>query len=288
MVPQSEGAPASVNLSGGEWNGIQYYFSNQPVRIEGIELPYYFRTVDYHAVTTLRSGKTIVSNYADVDGHGGVGGLGPAGLAIIAGVKPFWPVEAGPVTQCNLDLACYLERDIGDEDRTGATIKGEVTFEIRRAYLVGSMPFRPNASLDGRRCRYEIVGVEAGPENAVVHVDSFHVPLILRGDLANWTVDNLQLLPVYRPYGEALQEFEMGSGILDGPGFAVLPARTDYKYGESQDSSEWRDGLPNATGGWRHLPPDWTSGAELMFFDSEPCGRVTLPYEIDNVDLSYR
>jgi hypothetical protein len=33
------------------------------------------------------------------------------------------------------------------------------------------------------------------------------------------------------------------------------------------------------------IPADWGDEAQILFFNTESCGRITFPYEFKNVDL---
>ncbi len=39
--------------------------------------------------------------------------------------------------------------------------------------------------------------------------------------------------------------------------------------------------------GQQPLPVDWADDAEISFFDAQPCGRVSFPYEARNVNLEH-
>ena len=265
----------TYDLNGGDWNGIHYVILNQSVQLEGLEPPYFVQTADYHAVITLRSGKTITSNYADSASHGGVGGLNPSFMAVVAGVLPSWPYHNEQL----LDLLVYEPRSLPDEDITGATVKGVITLDVRRAYVAGSIPLRPNASFGVARRRYEITRADFSGDGVKIGLNKLQVPLVLRGDLINRNShDEFPWLAVYRPFSESLWETSSG-GSGGGSDFIVHVSQPEYTY-KSVDK--------NLISGWRQLPPDWASGAELVFVGSDPCGQVTLPYEIDNVDLHYR
>jgi hypothetical protein len=268
---EHEGSPYS--LSGGGWNGIYYVFLNHTVRLEGLEPRCFVQTVGYHAVITLRSGKTFTSDYADFNGHGGVGGLYTIMLGVAQGLTS-WPNHE----DLTLDLMSYLPRSLPDEDITGATVKGVITLEVRRAYVAGAIPLRSHAFLDGHRRRYEIESADFSGDAVTFRLNILRAPLILRGDLANWnTPDDLQWLPFYRPLGQALQPRGTGSQGSSGIGVQVNP---------QTGTCIWP--MKNTISDWRPCPSDWASGAELVFIGSDPCGQVTLPYEIDNVDLHYR
>src|ERR1700683_3503148 len=273
LTQRGQGHQNPHDLGGGGWNGINYVNFNQSVRLEGVEPPYFVQTVGYHAVITLRSGKTFTSDYADFPSHGQVGGLNPSFMALVAGVLPSWPYQKDQ----QLDLATYLPKDLID-DVTGATIKGVITLEVRRAYVAGSIPLRSEASFSIPRRRYKVAHTDFSNDSVAVDLSCFQLPLILRGDLANFnTKDDLQWLAVYRPYSESLAQ--QGSSSGGGSNFGVHFTQSKFTYRAVDERL-----IP----GWRPLPPDWASGAELVFIGSDPCGQVTLPYEIDNVDLNYR
>ena len=270
---RENGPYTPYSLSGGDWNGIYSVNLSQTVRLEGLEPCCFVQTVGYHAVITLRSGKTFTSDYADFNAHGGVGGLYTINLGVAQGLTS-WPKQQ----QLMLDLMSYLPRSLPDEDITGATVKGVITLEVRRAYVAGVIPTRSHAFLDAPRRRYEIDSADYSNDAVTFRMNILRVPLILRGDLAKWnTPDDLQWLLFYKPLGQALQPRGTGSQGSSGIGVQVNPQTGTYIWPMKGTVSDWRP-----------CPPDWASGAELVFIGSDPCGQVTLPYEIDNVDLDYR
>ena len=262
------------SLSGGGNNGIYYVNLNQTVRLEGVKPPYFIQTVGYHAVITLRSGKTITSDYGNFPGHGGVGGLSPSLMAGVAGDLSSWPNQ----DELTLDLMSYLPRSLPDEVITGATVRGIITLDVRRAYVAGTITLRAHTFLDSRRRRYEIENADFSSDAVTFRLNILCAPLLLRGDLVNYnTPDDLKWLPFYRPFGQALQPRSTGSEGWSGTVIQVNHQTGSYIWPMKGTVSDWRP-----------CPPDWASGAELVFIGSDPCGQVTLPYEIDNVDLHYR
>ncbi len=270
-----KGKDHSYSLSGGSSNGTRYVILNQPVHLEGIATPCYVETVSYKATVTLRSGKTFSSNFSDSNAHGGVGGLHPEFMANVAGVRPSSPLQEDVV----LDLLTYLPADLTGEDLTGATVRGVITLNVRRAYLAGSLPLQMGASLGLYRRRYEVTQAGFAGDRVTVVLSDTQAPLALRGDLVNWTgKDDLRCLVVYRPLSEALRETR-SSGGGESSTFGVHVGHLERTY-----TSPPRDLAP----GWQPLPADWASGAELIFIGSDSCGEITLPYEIENVDLHYK
>jgi hypothetical protein len=273
VMPPKPDQP-SYTLAGGGWNNINYVNLNANVQMEGVELPYFVQTIGYHAVITLRSGKTIVSDYDHFPSHGGVGNWGPTLAQAAAGVSPTYPLPREVV----LDLATYVPRDFPGEDITGATIKGVITLDVRRAYVAASLPLKASSSFGTPTRRYEITRADFSSDQVVFGFDILQMPLVLRGDVPNGDLQNeYQLAVIYRPFNQALQQ--ANHQYNSGSGSALTVARMSYTFGPPPGPRP-----PN----WLPLPPDWASGTELVFVGSESCGRVTCPYEIDNVDLNYR
>src|SRR5260221_580084 len=53
-------------------------------------------------------------------------------------------------------LLNFQVKDLPSEDLTGATVKGVITLDVRRAYVAGSIPIKPHAAFAELRRRYEI------------------------------------------------------------------------------------------------------------------------------------
>jgi hypothetical protein len=279
LVP-SGGDSRSCQINYGSTNGITYAYLNQKVRLDGIRPPYFVQTFGYHAVISLRSGRTIESDYSDSSGHVGAGGLSSAKIAFAAGFRSYEPPAEQDRLQGTLDLICYLPKNLPHEDIAGATVKGVVTLDVRRAGVAGSIPFRAGACFDGRRTRYQITSVESSDNEVHLNMDRFTAPLTLRGDLGSYySPDDLLVLGVYRPFGEQL--YQNSSGGNGGFNAGVHMLRMDISFGRGP----WQATRYNPPG-WRPLPSGWPSDSELVFVRSDPCGQVSLPYEIDNVDLT--
>ncbi len=278
LISQRTTGQPSYDLNAGESNGIQNVILNQPVHLDGIDPPYFFQTAGYHAILTLRSGKRIVADYEGLHRYGDIGGSDPSLLEAVAGLHPSGPVTLMKMEEhMGLEFLTYIPKDLGNEDLTGAAVRGVITLNIRRMYVAGSIPLRSNASFDLPRRRYEITHVEFTPDEVRVNLIQVRMPLILRGDLVNRDFgDEYKCLVVNRRFAEALQQTGISSNTVE-PIFATHAVLEDYTF-----TPHYAPGNPN----WRLLPPDWASGAELMFFGSEPCGQVTLPYQLNNVTLT--
>jgi hypothetical protein len=285
-APAFEGRPSYQVQSGG-YNKIRYAFFEQEVLLQGVDIPYYVRTLDYHATITLRSGKTIVSNYGDFPGHGGVGGIADTDMCEIAGVTPISSAWISGTSPREFDLATYVPEDFGSEDLSGATIKGVITFEVRKAHLAGRMPMRIGASFSAMRTSYSVVDTQASGGKLRVSIRHSSIPLVLRGETYRSYPDaDMQMLAVYGPDWDELYQLSSSGGggtlFLGVENLGVV----EYNYA---DAPWWDRPYPNGRKNphtdRRPLPEGWQAGAEMLFIESEDCGEVQIPYEIDDVDL---
>jgi hypothetical protein len=198
-------------------------------------------------------------------------------MATAAGFQSSAPPSELDRIQNTLDLLCYDPKNLPHEDIKGATVKGVVTLEVRRASVAGFIPFQVGACFDGRRTRYQITAVESSDNEMRVNLERFTAPLTLRGDIGGfYPPDELLVMGVYRPFAEQLFQGSAGANTEFSVGVHMF--QMDFSFGPGPEV-RW------GPSGWRPLPGDWQAGAELAFVRGESCGQVRLPYEIDNVDL---
>lgn len=276
--PDSNSDESARTLTGAEGsNHVRFVNLGGLARFDGIAAPYFVQTVGYHAVVTLRSGKSFTSDYADFDAHGGVGGLQPWMMARMASGGQLSATDKKITLY--LDLMTYVPDRIASDDLTDATVRGVITLDVHREFIAGRIPLRTGAVLNRRRWRYEVESTDLSDRQVSYRLRIPRVPITLRGDLVNWnTPETLQWLPVYRPKELALQPRSNGFNGSDiGPVAEVIHANGQY---------EWppQGTYPN----FKPSPKNWSSQVELVFFGSELCGQIQLPYEIDHVDLRYR
>ena len=269
LVPHPLHQPPYNWNGGGTSNGIRYDALQHVVRMEGVQAPYYVQTIRYHAVATLPSGKTVVSDSATSPVHGFMGGLDLDLVAKSAGLEPTRHDDG----EQTLELLTVATHDLPREDLTGATIRGLITLDVRRVYLMGTMPIRTHAAASFARESYQIADADFSENSVTITISSFRMPLLLRGDRSDWQMPE-QWLAVYRPYKEILEESGGSSSSGTVFGLHCFQGRQTYK-------EPFHDQMSN----WRPLPSGWASGAELEFYGSTSVGRVSLPYEIENVDL---
>jgi hypothetical protein len=172
---------------------------------------------------------------------------------------------------------------------TGVSIKGVVNFTVGRAFILRTLPLKDGAVLNLPRRRYTLQQVQADPSgnmgNQTSGSISFQIvkeymPLTLRGDLPGsqeW--ENLSSLVINRRKGEYLIDNGTESNgnyleihhlvrpiLLNG---VVTAASVKTAYAQAKEP----------------IPADWLDGAEIVFFSSEACGRISFPYEIPSIDL---
>ncbi len=257
-------------LKGKDWNVVIH-----SVSLEGVQPPWFATMVDYHAVATLKSGRTIRSSYEDTNGHGQVGGLGDAlrkqvlGLDSSKGIK--WN-EGG------FEIFNYARNDYINEDLKKVSIKGVLTLEIRKVVLVKTLPFKAGGTVDFPRRHFMLEKAATTPDGLEYGITMNGVKSALRGDergLDGWRMFSLLLFN----RGEEARFGSGGSGAGAGDG---IFSHLDTMNGHFHDGhliGDWRREKP--------LPPDWADRAEIAFFTTELCGRIDLPYEIKSFDLKH-
>jgi hypothetical protein len=266
------------NFSGGTGNGIRYTTVTHEVSIEGVEPPYFATLVDYHAVATLKSGRTISAAFDPVMSNAGRSEAlqGAVVRQKVAGfastlVYPGWNPSA-------LEIFNYLPDQYQNEDLTGATIKGELTLEIHQIVIVKTMPFKTGEVVDLPRRRYLLQEVAFDPDAVHLKLVINSVPSVLRGDdtpADAWR--SLAWLVFNRSKREKLQS---GGGHGTGTNELLYDVGTsDERLRLDTADDRKREAEP--------LPADWADNAEISFFSIEPCGRITFPYEVKNVDLQH-
>jgi len=285
VLPPRDGAPTySISREGG-YTGTENNTVNQQVRLEGVQMPCYVQTLDYHATITLRSGKKFESNFTDFPGHDMVGGLGMQQMMVAAGVHlPYFFATRTDQDLPTFDLASYPAVALRGEDLTGATIKGVITLGVRRACMAGILPLKWDASFVSHRSRYEIIYDFSWDQDLRFTVEDSSVPLVLRGDLPGidtpGNLSSLQTLPVYRPYWEAL---DSSSEDRTSTTSVTTLGLSHTTLGATYHGSPWDPRDPHP---WKDFPPGWQSDVDLVLIGSQYCGEVRIPYEIDNVNLT--
>jgi hypothetical protein len=245
--------------------------------VEGVQAPYYAFATGSHTVATFRSGKTLISDstdFKDPPFHDPVDiSIPDFQMATVTNAAP----KIERKRQLEVQLLNYLPASLQNEDLTGVRLQGTITVRICRAYLAGSMPLKTGQALLAPRHRYTITDTYFSKNRVQFSYERLQVPLILRGEQMYVSLSdmNQNILVVYRPFNEALFGSSGGSGGGINNDFVK-----DMLFTATFDTLAV-DHDPN----WKPLPPDWASGAELVFVDSAPCGEITLPYKIENVDL---
>jgi hypothetical protein len=185
----------------------------------------------------------------------------------------------------------YLPNRYRDEDLTGVSIKGVVTFAIGRAFILQTLPLEDGAVLNLPRRRYTLEQVEATPNenfggqtsgSISFQIVKQYMPLTLRGDLPGWQEwENLSWLVINRSkgeylidngadsYGNYLEIHHLVRPQIMNSGGVMTRAQIEASFAQAKEP----------------IPADWIDGAEIVFFSSEACGRISFPYEIPSIDL---
>ncbi len=247
-------------------NGLKSLF--QIVSIEGVHAPCYAVVTGAHGVLTLPSGKTFTYNSSDFSTPLPSDSIPDYAMAMAASAAQKPEISRMP----DVELFRYDPARLSPGNLAGAQLQGTITVQIRRAYLAGSLPLKEGATLVTPRHRTGIVQTHFAQDYVDFSFDTFRVPLILRGESWNRTIGDAQVVVVYRPLQTALHR--SGGGSEGSPhNDSVQAMRCNAVFNTTGMESNVQ------------LPPDWATGAELDFIDSEPCGEATLPYKIEKVNL---
>jgi len=265
-------------LEEGDWNGIRYFYLNHEVQLEGVEPPYFAKLADFQAEITLKSGRTIQSSYGGMALHGVENGINASLLQQMAGFTPAFPP---PWSRNIFEISNYRPEPLQNEDLTGASLKGMLTLEIRRAILLQTLPLRSGATLAMDRRRYTVRNVEFTSSAVSFDFIAESAPLTLRGDSSEWGLSGiLSVLVQNRSKGEYLDSGR-NAGV-GGLGAEVAFYGVDVRHCEFTRAMD-ADGKKSQ----EPIPVDWADHAEISFFTSESCGRISLPYELPSVDLKH-
>jgi hypothetical protein len=251
--------------------GERYRTYSHMVSLKGIEPPYFATMLDYRADITLKSGRVIHSEYTDVNGHGGVGGMGDGLRYFLAGVVPKEPVNWSSEF---FEILNFFPDRYPNEDFSGASVKGALALEIRKAVLVKTAPFRAGVTVDFPRRHYVLRQAAYYASTVHYYIVCTSVKPALRGQESfDW--EEFSML-IYNPIvSSRVSGGGNGCDTLDGFFCDVVCPDGDFTLA----SADWhRINEP--------APPDWMDNAKISFFTTEPCGRITLPYEIKDVTLA--
>ena len=278
VLPSGNGTPTYKVNPVGSYGGVAGESVLQQVRMDGVPMPYFVQTIDYHATITLRSGKKFVSNFYDAVGHSEMGGMGMQQMTTAAGVQTPYFFTTHDYALAEFDLASYPTAAFRNQDLTGASIKGVITFAVFRAYKAGVLPVKAGASVSFRRNRYKVVDYTAKEHSITVSLEHYSVPLPLLGENGGMEAPGaFSILPVCRTYGYALDQSNQVFNVTT----TLLGLRREM-------SSATYNGSPFGTSdphGMQDLPAGWQSAVDLIVIGTEYCGRVQIPYEMDNVNL---
>lgn len=261
-------------------NGVRYFNVSHAVSLEGMQFPYYATMAGYHSEATLKSGRVIPAEYEggtfnmQMEGEMRRGGIFQELEERLAGLPPR---QAGGRYPYSFEIFNYKPDDFQKEDLTGATLKGELTLEIRRVYVVKTMPFKSGATVNMPRQRYTVQGVEFKPGNAGCKMLTVGVSSMLRGDTKWPGMENFSWLVFNRSKGECLSD---GGGSGGSTDVFCTVSTLRHSLGRVAMGGDWKKAQ-------EPIPEDWADDAEIAFFSTEPCGSITVPYEIKNFDLKH-
>ncbi len=274
------GDSVGVTFDGDDWGDITETGVAHQARLDGVEPPYFATLVDYRAVATLKSGSTISCSYGDIHSHGDVGGYTYLCKLYLCGLPfPDNPPDYGQKDY--FELFNYLPDRHVNDDLTGVTIKGVATFEISRLELLKTFPLERRATIEFPRRRLTIDNVTFQRSGIDVEFGIRAVTSALRPNSSpSDFFESLSPL-VYNP---AKGEFMEASSSSSGDGADSLYASYENQVTYGRDPSNEPDFLNHPD---KPLAPDWNRDARISFFKSVPCGRISFPYEISNVDLDH-
>ena len=119
-----------------------------------------------------------------------------------------WPVFRERVvnwSENEFEIFNYQPDKYRNEDLTGVSIKGVLTLEIRRAFILKTVPLKPEQTVDMPRRHYTIKNVDYTPDSIEFKLTANSAASTLRGDFpgsGDW--ENLTWLVFNRAKGEWL------------------------------------------------------------------------------------
>ncbi len=280
-IERLPGHPANVTGSG--WNNVTTENVDLFGGLSGLDAPYFFAQTGGEAEATLRSGRKLSSSYKGYGIYqGAVLGSGWVGDNLRQQLAGFTPMSGWPRRWQDEGFRAfhYLPDRYRDEDLTGVSIKGVVTFTVGRAFILRTLPLKSGAVLNLPRRRYALQQVEADPSRITFRIVKQYMPLTLRGDVPGWQEwENLSWLVINRrkgeclidngaeSYGNNLETHHLQRPVMLNGVSTMESIKANYAHAKDP------------------IPADWLDGAEIVFFTSESCGRISFPYEIPSVDL---
>ena len=260
-----------------EDTGILYH----SVQVDGIAPPYYAEPIDYNAVATLHSGEKIVFHNKDFNSSIGDSWMRDNLIPSLVGLIDSKSL-GGPWEQKDVEFFAFHPSRFHNQDLKGVTIKGTLTLQIWRTFVLGTIPFAERSGLPIQRGRIQIqnIGHSGG---LFANLTLWQLPLTLSNDqIMPWYTGAPYSVSVYNLAKDDQLEVADSKGmdyaegtdsrITSGGDTFITTVHTRYNFKMSE-----QDGT---------VPSDeWLRGAKMSFIATEKVGKIEIPYEIDNVDL---
>ena len=262
--------------TGGSFNGVSHVTVQKEFDVTGVEPPYFISPAGYRSVATLKSGKTIRSEYDSENRSTGLMRWRAPVTSdyMLQRAAGFKPASDGRSWNPGMaDVFDYTPSNYHGEDMAGATITGTLIFEVRKIYVVKTSPFADGttAGIPGRS--YRLGNVRFDLYGARFEMAENSMAPALGGYATGPGWQEISVLV----FNRARNEFLVSDGSGSTGATALLYEAVSFHQELRPDS--------NATKGTPTLPEDWAKGAEISFFNSEKCGRISFPFEIRNVNL---
>ncbi len=179
----------------------------------------------------------------------------------------------------HLEIFNYLPVRYQNDDLTRARVSGTITLEIRRVFVLKTMPLKQGATIDMPRRHIVLRNVTFADGKASCEILKTSLPSVLRGD-TGWDYWNSFMWLVFNhAKGECLEQIGGESRNTSEFFYHFSFTREEFRRAAVNDWNWKKYEAP--------IPADWADHAEISFFSSEPCGRITLPYEVKSVDLPH-
>ncbi len=278
-------------------NHIDIQALPQTFKIAGLQFPYYAVEKDFHAEAP-NFGLTSSFDYGVLHGVGGMGSPFTGSYPLVSAAQKqlagFPPLQSPEGNRYTLDVFDYVLGPTAQPIHwEGHAIKGEMTLDIRRAFIVRKMPVTPEMTFDLSRRRYEVEFPRMHPQRGTYPAGGWPsltmtmtrkaVPLVLRGDYAagaqnlSWLVvredANHQPVEYLEPGNNWSGMFPFSGAFFSVERFSSELVRPSPGADSSVSALSRPPGPP--------IPHDWLDSATLVIFGDESYGRANFSYLIN-------
>jgi hypothetical protein len=184
----------------------------------------------------------------------------------------------------NVGVFEFHPKEYPNDDFAGATIQGSMPVNIRKLQVLGTIPFHDGATLVLRRGRIEVRKI--GDDGASYDLTCWQLPLTLSGDeIPPWySAPNTKAI-IYQPGTDHYVILAFDKTLDYAPG-------TDTRItagGDTFITTEHVHFAPTTWHGQENPVSEvsWLKNAQISFIVTDHVGKLDLPYEVKDVNLSH-